>query len=314
MLFSIYYILVAFISNIFIGTITFLLFQTFFQAKWSENIEKIAIKSAKIELLLLIILFLPIITDLVLIGNIRIYFDNIYSNHNFLSVYYNHIFVLFRLIFYCLSFIFIFYKLNKANPFRIKKIPYLINEKAKRTLKYPSLYLVFLFVICNFFGIDLLMSIQNSWSSAVWGIYFISISYIVSISLITVLRIKSIKKSRKICDNENELENAGKLIFGINFFWAYIFYIQILIIIYGNLPQEMIFLDIRMSGFYQHLFYFIAIFHFIIPSLLLLPTGFKKNKKILIISACSIIISTIAELYWIIIPVIENKQIFILNC
>ncbi len=81
---------------------------------------------------------------------------------------------------------------------------------------------------------------------------------------------------------------------------------KIHIIIYGNLPQEMIFLDIRMSGVNQHLFYFIAIFHFIIPSLLLLPTGFKKNKKILIISACSIIISTIAELSWIIIPVIEN--------
>lgn len=304
MLFSIYYILLAFISNIFIGTLTFLLFQKFFHAKWSENIEEIALKFSKIELIIFFILLLPLITDLVLIGNIRTYFDNFYSNNNFLSVYYNHNFVLFRLIFYCLSFIFVFHKLTNFNPFRKKKIPYLINEKAKRTLKYPSLYLIFLFVVCNFFGIDMLMSIQKGWSSAVWGIYFISISYIVSISLITVIRIISIKKSKKICDNENEFDNAGKLIFGINFFWAYIFYIQILIIIYGNLPQEMIFLDLRMSGIYQYIFCFIAIFHFIVPSLLLLPTGFRKNKKILIISAYSIIISTIAELSWIILPII----------
>jgi membrane protein YqaA with SNARE-associated domain len=65
MLFSIYYILVAFISNIFIGTLTFLLFQKFFQAKWSENNEKnCKINLQKIELLLLIILSMPILTDL----------------------------------------------------------------------------------------------------------------------------------------------------------------------------------------------------------------------------------------------------------
>ncbi len=298
MLFSIYYIMLSFFSVSFVGTTFFLLFQRFFHSHWSEKIEEIAHKSLNLQLLLLLIFLLPIIFDLIFIGNIENYFNKLHLNNNFLLIYYNHNFILIRTILYCVSFIFILFKLS---GFNLKTFS---NSSTKKQLKYPSIYLVLLFIIGNFYGIDLLMSIQNGWSSAIWGIYFISISYITSICLAIIMRIIDIKKSKRICKDENELENIGKLIFGINFFWAYLFYIQILIIMYGNLPKEIIFLDLRMVGVYQYLFYFISIFHFLLPSILLLPTSFKQNSQILLITSCIIIISIIAELCWIIIPVI----------
>ncbi len=299
MLISIYYIMLSFFSVSFVGTAFFLLFQRFFHSNWSEKIEEIANKSLKIQLILLLIFLLPIIFDLIFIGNIRIYFDSIYLNNNFLLLYYNHNFILIRTILYCVSFIFLLFKLS---GFNLKTFS---NSSTKKQLKYPSIYLVLLFIIGNFYGIDLLMSIQSGWSSAILGIYFISISYITAICLAALMRIISIKKSKRICKDENELENTGKLIFGINFFWAYLFYIQILIIMYGNLPKEIIFLDLRMVGVYQYLFYFISIFHFLLPSILLLPTSFKQNSQILLITSCLIIISTITELCWIILPVLN---------
>ncbi len=298
MLFSIYYILLSFISVSFVGTAFFLLFQRFFHSHWSEKIEEIANKSLKLQLLLLLIFLLPVIFDLIFIGNIRICLISKYLNNNFLLLYYNHNFILIRTIIYCVLFIFLLFKLSGLN------LKTFSNLSTKTQIKYPSIYLVLLFIIGNFYGIDLLMSIQSGWSSAIWGIYFISISYITAICLSALIRIINIKKSKRICKDEKELENIGKLIFGVNFFWAYLFYIQILIIMYGNLPKEMLFLDLRMESVYKYLFYFISMFHFILPSILLLPTNFKQNTRILLITSCLIIISTITELCWIILPVI----------
>src|SRR3970282_142715 len=62
-----------------------------------------------------------------------------------------------------------------------------------------------------------------------------------------------------------QFHDLGKLIFGFTVFWAYLTYSHVLVIWYGNLPEETAFLFFRMWGAWQPVAILVLVMVFVIP-------------------------------------------------
>ena len=91
----------------------------------------------------------------------------------------------------------------------------------------------------NFAAFDWLMSLDPHWFSTIFGIYFFAGCVV---ALFATLVIASAVLQRygyaKQAMNTEHYHDLGKLLFGFNFFWAYIAFSQFLLIWYANIPEE----------------------------------------------------------------------------
>ena len=89
--------------------------------------------------------------------------------------------------------------------------------------------------------------------------------------------------------------------------WAYFSFSQWLIMWAGNLPEEITWYKDRLHGGWQYFGLFLALFHFVVPFMILLSAQLKKDKGRLVKVACWMMIMRYCDLYWLIMPNFENK-------
>jgi hypothetical protein len=90
--------------------------------------------------------------------------------------------------------------------------------------------------------------------------------------------------------------------FAFNMFWAYIAFSQYLLIWYGDLPDETIWLLHRWGGDWKYISISIIFIHFIIPFLVLISRGVKTNLKVLKIMSIWLLAAHALDLYWLVMP------------
>ncbi|MFW5952009.1 MAG: hypothetical protein ACOCVZ_07850, partial [Gemmatimonadota bacterium] len=79
----------------------------------------------------------------------------------------------------------------------------------------------------------------------------------------------------------NNLHDLGKLFFAFSVFWAYLFWSQYIVIWYGNLPHEQIFLVNRLQPPYRTLSIVVFFALFALPFFALLGVKPKKTPGIM---------------------------------
>ena len=77
----------------------------------------------------------------------------------------------------------------------------------------------------------------------------------------------------------DDLHDLGKLLLAFTMFWAYVSFSQFLIIWYGNLPEEVVWYQRRLEHGWQWVGIAIAVFHFIIPFVILLGREIKRKAR-----------------------------------
>ena len=89
----------------------------------------------------------------------------------------------------------------------------------------------------TFFAFDLLMSLQYTWFSTIFGVYFWvgGIRGSMATCVLFVLALRSAGYLRNTITIEH-LHDVAKLMFGFTVFWAYIAFAQYFLIWYGNMP------------------------------------------------------------------------------
>jgi len=92
--------------------------------------------------------------------------------------------------------------------------------------------------------------------------------------------------------------------------WAYFSFSQWLIMWAGNLPEEIIWYKDRLHGGWQYFGLFLALFHFVVPFIVLLSAQIKKDKGRIVWIACWLLFMRFYDLYWLIMPNFENKAGF----
>jgi hypothetical protein len=100
-------------------------------------------------------------------------------------------------------------------------------------------------------------------------------------------------------DRRNDL---GNLLLAFVLFWAYVQFMQFLIIWSGNLPEENVWYLRRSEGAWEYVVVALAAFHFAAPFLLLLSRRRKRDVRRMVWIAATLLAMRYISLLWMIVP------------
>ena len=173
------------------------------------------------------------------------------------------------------------WKQNHPNPERIKS----------RMTVWGGLYILAFALVLSLIGFDLVMSMDPHWVSTLFGAYHFVKSFFVGLgALIILAAIIRIKQGEASGIKTNHFHDIGKLFFGFCLLWADFFYVQLMVIYYGNIPEETHYVIVRtMLAPWNKLAWTIFIVCFVGPFFILLNQRIK-TKPILMLTICSVVI------------------------
>lgn len=168
-------------------------------------------------------------------------------------------------------------------------------------------------VTLAFASYDLLMSLDPHWFSTIFGVYFFSGAFLSAVALITLISIVIQRYGRGALDGVITMEHyhdLGKWMFAFVVFWAYIAFSQYMLIWYANLPEETLWFFHRAEHGWGSISVGLLFAHFILPFVILLPRGTKRNIPMLSIMAVWLLIMHWYDIFWLSLPVLREEAAF----
>lgn len=176
---------------------------------------------------------------------------------------------------------------------------------AKATLQLEARSAPILLVLgltVTFAAFDWLMSLAPHWFSTIFGIYAFSGAMVAGLSVIAVVVAVMIHRGTTKAVHSEHLHDIVKLLYGMNCFWAYIAFSQYMLIWYANIPEETVWLKHRQEQGWDVIQAVLAVGHFVVPFLVLMPRAAKRNTLIVIVMSVALLAMHWVDLYWIIYP------------
>jgi len=165
----------------------------------------------------------------------------------------------------------------------------------KGKVTFLSILYIFAFTfVLSLIGFDLLMGLEPHWFSTLFGAYcFVKAFYIGLAAIIILASFLYLQHEGGPDLTASHFHDMGKLLFGFCLIWADFFYVQLLVIWYGNIPEETFYVIRRvMASPWNSLAWSVFIADFIIPFLVLLNKNIK-TKPIPMIGLCALIMAGI---------------------
>ncbi|MBX6363406.1 MAG: polysulfide reductase NrfD [Gemmatimonadetes bacterium] len=150
---------------------------------------------------------------------------------------------------------------------------------------------------------DYVMSLEPEWKSTLIGGYFFADALLAGLS-VTAVATLAFRRALGLQDlvlPEN-LHDLGKLHFGFNVVWAYLFWAQFIVIWYGILPPEQSFVIRRFSGPYSPIAVTVLLCLFVIPFFGLLGVKPKKTPATLALFAAVTLVGFWLERWLLVYP------------
>lgn len=171
----------------------------------------------------------------------------------------------------------------------------------KRSTTFSAIFVVLFAITISASSWDWLMSIDAHWYSTIFGWYIFIGMFNIALAGMILFLIFLKKKGYYKEVNENHFHDLGKYLFGFSIFWMYLWFSQYMLIWYANIPEETIYFNARLDDF-PFLFFLNLILCFLIPFLLLMSTGAKRNMTTMAICSVVVLIGHWIDLYIIIMP------------
>lgn len=171
------------------------------------------------------------------------------------------------------------WKQNSRNPKQIKS----------RMTTWGGLYILAFAVVLSLIGYDLIMSMDPHWVSTLFGAYtFIKAFFVGLGALIIWASILHLRQGSGSSITSAHFHDVGKLFFAFCLLWGDFFYVQLMVIWYGNISEETHYVIERtLMVPWNKLAWTVFIISFIFPFLILL------NKKVKTKPVFMIVISTV---------------------
>ena len=165
----------------------------------------------------------------------------------------------------------------------------------------PGLFLVV--AIGTLASYDWLMSLEPTWFSTIFGLYYLAGGALSFMSVVTLVclgfrRAGILKKSITM----EHYHDLGKWLLALTAFYTYIAFSQYLLIWYANLPEETQFYRHRIVGGWLPVSLAMPFLRFIIPFFVLLCRPAKRSLTVIgVMSVWSLVVEYI-DLYWVVMP------------
>lgn len=147
-----------------------------------------------------------------------------------------------------------------------------------------------------------LMSIDAHWYSTMYSWYTFASTFVAGMSLVAIFVVYLKNQDYLEYVSEEHLHDLGKFMFAFSVFWTYLWYSQFMLIWYANIPEETIYFKPRMQGAYRGIFFLNLIINFVLPFLLLMRRGSKRNYTTMTFVAVLIILGHWVDFYQMVMP------------
>ncbi len=176
------------------------------------------------------------------------------------------------------------WKRNHRNPQRIKD----------RMTLWGGFYILAFAVVLCLIGYDLIMSMDPHWISTLFGAYHFVKAFFVGLgALIILAAFIRMRNGNASGLSEAHFHDIGKLFFAFCLLWADFFYVQLMVIYYGNIPEETHYVITRtMLAPWNRLAWGVFIVCFVAPFFILLNKKIK-TKPVFMVIICSVVITGI---------------------
>jgi hypothetical protein len=152
-------------------------------------------------------------------------------------------------------------------------------------------------------SVDWVMSLEPTWFSTMYGVLYMGGQAVagLSFSLFVAIGLRRFEPWSRVI-TPDRCHNLGNLLLAFVMFWAYVSFMQYLIIWSGNLPEENVWYLHRSHGGWQLVVAALMSLHFGVPFALLLSRQQKREPLGLFRIACILLVMRFVDLFWLIVP------------
>jgi hypothetical protein len=177
----------------------------------------------------------------------------------------------------------------------------------RRAHPVAILGIILFFLTTTFAAFDWMMSIEKGWFSSVIGWLFVSQQILSAIPFVILVlgTLWDRNPLAKIAMKQVLIDLGSLMLVGL-LLWAYLSYIQYIVIWSGNLPEKIQWYVTRSAGGWEGFVIFMAIFHAIIFLMLIIP-GLKQIKGVMLAIAGVLLVLRFIEMYWLIMPSMNER-------
>jgi magnesium-transporting ATPase (P-type) len=214
-------------------------------------------------------------------------------------------FFIFRAALYFAVWIFFTWRLTRM----VTQPRYWLDMEDRRVFqRLSAIGLIVYVLLMTFAAVDWIMSLQPDWYSTIYGLIIIIAQALVTFSFsLAILPWLARKKPLSEVVNAGLYRDLGALLFTSVMGWAYLAFMQLLIIWSGNLPHEAVWYVVRSQGGWLWIGLFAFIFQFALPFVVLLSLRAKRNPLLLAALGIAIVVTNLVYYYWQVAPVFHPE-------
>jgi hypothetical protein len=157
---------------------------------------------------------------------------------------------------------------------------------------FGVLYILAFALVLSLIGYDLIMSMEPAWISTLFGAYiFVKAFYIGLGGVIITAAILHLRLGKDSAFLPTHFHDIGKLFFAFCLLWADFFYVQLVVIWYGNISEEASFvIDRTVFAPWKNLAWIVFSVCFIAPFIILLNKRIKTRPVLMMLLSAVVIV------------------------
>jgi hypothetical protein len=176
---------------------------------------------------------------------------------------------------------------------------------------YGNLYILAFSLVLSLIGFDLVMSMDFHWFSTLFGAYtFVKAFYVGLGAVIILAALLHLYPKVGFSVPPSQFHDIGKLFFAFCMLWGDFFYVQLVVIWYGNIPEETAYIIQRIrTAPWNALAWTVFTTGFILPFLILINKRIKTLPWAMIVICAGVIISIWLEHFLILGPIYSPNAV-----
>ena len=179
-----------------------------------------------------------------------------------------------------------------------------------RARKFAPAFMAIFALVITVLAFDWISGLTPEWYSDIFGVYLFAGGFLAGLAA-TVLVLGHLQAQGRLqAIRTDHRYNLGAFLFAFTVFWSYIGFAQYMLMWYANLPEEVIWYQVRLQGGWHAVTLALAILHFVVPFFALVTRDAKGDPKRLRWVAILMLGAQALDLYWLVFPVLGKGVLF----